>query len=368
MKISQTSSQRLTLRLSSWQGWLMSSLFMVVGVVGLVWMSEKAVLECDRATTGQCTLTRGGFFNQQSRSFAVASLRAVEVDANEDSDGNGSYRVLLITDGGNLPLTGAYNSNLYKNSQLADQTNRFLQTPTQSTLSLAYDRRWVGLLVLFCFGGVGLLMLLNSRVATCEFDKSTNRFAIRLWGLLGSDSRQYPLQQLLGLRVELFQDLNADSADTKRDGISSRLTLVLKNGEVMPLEKMYAGNSIKQAKLARQVHGFLRLPMLLQWNASQVVIDQGKIALPLITGGVAQRLATIETCQQTLRQDSDNVDAYQQLATALSMQGQKDQAKQLLESARGRCQSYGEFDKAAHLDHVLILLKLKGKTNWWDFT
>lgn len=368
MKLSQRSSQQLTLRLSSWQGWLLSALFMAVGVGGLVWMSEKAVLDCDRATTGQCTLTRGGFFNQQSRRFAVASLRAAEVDTSEDSDGNGSYRVLLITDGETMPLTRAYNSNFHKNTRLATRANQFIQTPTQPTLSLAYDRRWVGLFMLFCFGGVGLLMLLNSRVATCEFDKSTNRFALRLWGLLGSDSRQYPLQQLLGVRVELFQDLNADSAKTKRDGISSRLTLVLKNGEVIPLEKMYAGNSIEQEKLARQVHGFLRLPMLPQWNASQVVLDQGKVALPLITGGVAERLATIETCQQTLRRDADNVDAHQQLATALSMQGQKDQAKQLLEAARSRCQGYGEFDKAAHLDHVLTLLKLKGKTNWWDFT
>lgn len=362
MKVSQTSSRQLTLRSVPWTTGLVSILFIAVGLVSAVLFGEKSVLECDRAGVGQCTLSHWNLANSQTRTFAIASLQEAEVDTSKSSDGD-THRVVLLTHEGAVPLTRSYDSNRRKSVRQAAAANRFIQTATMPQLRLGRDRRWVGLLVLFCFSGGGLLLLINTKVATCEFDKSTNRLALRLQGLLGSKSHHYSLQQISGLRVELSQ--RAASKDDKKEP-SSRLTIVLKTGEVIPLSKIYAGDTATQAKVARQVHEFLRLPLLPHWDSSQVMLDQTKIALQIMTGGTAQRLATIERCQQTLRQDPNDVEAHHRLAAALSMQGQKDQAKQLLESARGRCQSYGEFEKAAHLDHVLSLLKLKHGVKWWE--
>ncbi|PSN12406.1 hypothetical protein C7293_20275 [filamentous cyanobacterium CCT1] len=114
------------------------------------------------------------------------------------------------------------------------------------------------------------------------------------------------------------------------------------------------------------MHEFLRLPLLPPWDASKAVRAYTKLAMPMFTGGQSQRLAAIAESQQALHQNPDEVEPYQRLAMALSFQGQKDQAKQVLESGRSRFQSYGEFEKAAYLDHMLSLLKLKGKTHWWE--
>lgn len=364
MKVRQTSSRHLTLRSVPWTTGLVGIVFIALGLGVGALFGEKSLLECDRAGAGQCTLSRSNLINSQTRTFAIASLQGAEVNTSNSSDGD-TYRVLLLTSEGAVPLTHVYDSNWSKSARQADEANRFIQTPTMPSLRLGRDRRWVGGLIMFFFSGGGLYLLIKTKVATCEFDKSTNRMALCLQGLLGSESRQYALQQILGLRVELSQKANPEDDDDEK-GPSSRLTLVLKTGEVIPLSRIYTNDTAEQEEVARQVHEFLRLPLLPQWNVFQVVLDQGKIALPLITGGAAQRLAAIEACQQTLRQDPNDVEAYQRLATALSMQGQKDQAKQLLESARGRCQSYGEFDQAAHLDHVLSMLKLKDNDKWWE--
>ncbi|WP_035984691.1 tetratricopeptide repeat protein [Leptolyngbya sp. KIOST-1] len=362
MKVSRQSANLLTLRSRSWTLWLISPSLVVIGlVVGTVAVG-KSVLQCDRATTGQCTLTHSNTFNQKTQTFPITDLEEAEVFSSRNSEGDSRYLVLLQTNQGSIEFNRGYSDDWFRANNQADRVNRFLQTQTMSRLYLREDNRWLGWLFMLCFSGVGLLMLLNTKVMTCSFDKSANRFSLRLVGLTGSRQYQGSLQQILGMRLDLLSQAREDDDDS----IGARLAIVLKNGETIPFAKVYSGDADKLAVVIRQVNDFLRLPPLPAWDAADALKAQTKIALPMVTGGAAQRQTAMAESQQALRQNPDDVEAYQRLATALSMQGKKDQAQQLLETARIRFQSRGDWNQAAYLDYVLGLLRLKGKTHWWE--
>ena len=365
MKVSRQSTSLLTLRSRSWDSWLISPLLIGVGLAVSTLLVGKSVLECDRAVSDQCTITHSNAFNQETRTFPIASLQEAKVETSRRSSGSRSNRtsqVVLLTSDGRVPLSRVYTSGWGKHTRQADQANQFIATPTIARLYLSQDTRWIGAIVMLFFGGGGLVLLLNTKVTTCTFDKSTNQCTLRLVGLTGVNRYQCSLPQILGMRVDLSGQTKAGDDDKP----NSRLTIVLKTGETIPLAKIYGGDLAKHESVARQVHEFLRLPLLPPWDASKAALAYTKVALPLMTGGQSQQLAAIAECQQTLHQNPDDVKTYQRLAIALSAQGQKEQAQYLLETGRSRFQSYGEFEKAAHLDYLLTLLKLKAKTHWWE--
>lgn len=390
MKISRQSADRLTLRSLSWTTWVMSGVLMGVGLGTGALLMGRSTFDCDRTQSDQCTITHDYLLRYRTESFPLVTLQGAEVQTAPASDSNDTYRLLLLTREGPVPFTQSFSSNWSRYTSQANQVTRFVQTPSQPQVRLHQDSRWLGLLVLLSFGGVGLLMLINNKVVTGEFNKSTNTFTLCQWGLTGVNRYSIPLQQIAGLRAEftqggherssrelstkelnvkvakpfIAQDYAADDSDD--DTCSARLSIVLKNGAAVPLTRVYAGDPERQEQYARQISEFLRLPPLPAWNASAVIRQQVKIALALLTGGKEKQRTAVQTSQTTLRQDHFNVEAYQRMATALSMLDKKDAAKRLLETARARCQSQGEFDKAAHLDHVLALLRLKDRSKWWD--
>lgn len=348
MKVSRT-ARRLRLRSQAWQTWWVSLVCFGAGAMGWLLLAQTSELRCDRSLTSQCQLTHRRPRQTTTHQFSIASLREATLDIDFD-DGDTLYRVLLVTDEETLPLSSLYTSNGGGQRRRVNQINQFLQTPTDPSLRLRQDTRWLGLVFLGAFGFGGLLLLLSNRTIDCTFDKDTNQFSLRLWGLRGATTHQHPLSNLLGMRVEQSTDKDTDT---------SRLTVVLKTGEAIPLSIVYTGTFEAHASLARQVQEFLRLPPLTPWNSSSMTAAQAKLALDLMVGGQAKRQATMADCRARLRHDPFHLESHQGLASALVMEGQKDEAKRLVETARAQAQRLGESTVAAQLDHLLELLKLK---------
>ena len=74
-------------------------------------------------------------------SIPMGELQRAEVEVNEDSDGD-TYRVVLITENGRIPLSEVYSSGERGKRARANQINAFLSNPEQMSLRIQQDHRW----------------------------------------------------------------------------------------------------------------------------------------------------------------------------------------------------------------------------------
>jgi hypothetical protein len=139
-------------------------IFLTIGLlVGLVFAKQYA-FECERLSPqtdeGNCELTAAGFRGTETTSFPISELQGARVASNYDSeDRSTTYRVEILTERGELPITPVWSSGQQSKQEMADEIEQFAQNQSISNLAIAQDDRWFGYLFLFIFGGVGLAMI-----------------------------------------------------------------------------------------------------------------------------------------------------------------------------------------------------------------
>ncbi|MEN9252904.1 MAG: hypothetical protein Q6K99_05745 [Thermostichales cyanobacterium BF4_bins_65] len=151
------------------------------------------------------------------------------MEASEDDEGDSTYRIVLLTDSGRVPLTEYYSSGLQKHRVLKDKVDQFINS-NQPHLDISQDDRWMGVLIGGSFSGFGLLFLLpvfNS--TTITFDKSQGKFYIHEVSLFTNRRHEYPLYQLQRLEKRESTDSDGDTTYS--------LVAVLTSGEHLSLPK-----------------------------------------------------------------------------------------------------------------------------------
>ncbi|MBD0335605.1 MAG: hypothetical protein ICV62_08955, partial [Cyanobacteria bacterium Co-bin13] len=309
--------------------------------------------ECSRTAAAQCELVQSSPLGSRSRTFPIASLQQAGVETHRNSDGDYTYRVVLTTDQGLVPLTNAYSSGNGFHQNRAAQINQFIQTPTASSLRIHQDDRWLGLLFLLLFSGSGIaLTLFVGKVVTCDFDKGMGQLTFTQRGLLKTETIRHPLHHLVGVTLQ--------RSSGSKGGYTYRVAMVLKSGETLPLTSYYDSGKRDKEKTADTIRSFLGLSASPDWHEDPTVtLTQVGNVMNLVVGGKGKRQETIADCQNQIRQDPYNADAYYTLAMALVMQGEKEHARQILEAGRVRCMQNGEAEKALRLDQAIQQFGLK---------
>lgn len=328
--------------------WLMGGVFTTVGLAVGLTLGGETTLECDRTLpSAQCQITSSSWIETHTQTLPVNQMLGAEVESSHSSDGGYTYRVVMLTQEGRVPLTDVYSSGMTHYSDQAKQINQFLQNPDQPHLRLRQDNRWWGLLFLVAFGGGGLAILFGfGKIVTCEFDKTLGQLMLTRQGLLGGPrQQQYSLRQIVGARVERSHG---------SDGDTFRSALVLQSGEGIPLTSYYSSGRAKEERTVACISTFLGL------SAGEPTIETGAVAvaqvgdvLSMVIGGKSKRQETIADCENQIRQDPYNADTYYTLAMALMMQGEKSQARQALETGRARCMRRGDEASAQRLDKAI---------------
>lgn len=352
MKIMQQTSTHLTLKKMPYLGWLLGGIFILAGVGGGVLLGSKTSLECDRTPPSQCQLSHRYAWGDRTQQFAIESLREAVVDERRDSDGDRTYQVVLELQNESLDLTPYSSSGAQRHRNYAEQINRFLANPSQTTLEINDDARIWGLLLVIPFASVGSLLLLLSPQVICDIDKYRGTLILQRRGLLGRADRTVAIRDIVGVQLQR-------SASGRN---SSRIALLLKSGEAVPFSRAYTNGVTDGVADKRQVVELLQtflgtaseVPTEIAYEMPTQVM-QGLMAL---IGNPSRRKEVIAESEARVRQNPDDVEAYCTLGVVLSMEGDRKKAREILEKGRSHLMRQGKVAEAQQLDQLLESMRL----------
>ncbi|NER49594.1 MAG: hypothetical protein F6J86_25545 [Symploca sp. SIO1B1] len=141
-------------------------LLMGGGGIALLFFVDLTTLECKRlepsTNQGQCQLTSNGVLGSDVTTIPIKSLQGAKL---KGSSGRGTtYRIELLTAEGTVAVTGVYTSGRRSKQQQVEQIRSFVEDPTQVSLNIKQDSRWIGYLFGVAFGGVGVLFVLSALI------------------------------------------------------------------------------------------------------------------------------------------------------------------------------------------------------------
>ncbi len=215
-------------------GVLFGAPFFLAGLAVILFIGNLSALKCDRVAATQiaCKLTSANILRQKIVPIEAGQLQGAEVQVNEDSDGD-TYRVVLITKSGKIPLTDVYSSGIgTKYRENVDKINSFIGNPAQESLLIQQDDRWFA----YPFGGIFMLVgggiILGSLrwkfQTSCIFNKSTGKMYLTEQSLIESESKEWMLHHIKEAKAIAGTDSDGDKTYNTK--------LILKSGEEIALE------------------------------------------------------------------------------------------------------------------------------------
>jgi hypothetical protein len=132
------------------------SFFVVVGLVAIIIFEELSTLTCQRVqpTQGSCQFVRSRLLGSDEQTIPLNQLQSAKVDVSISSKGGSAYRVVLLTDGGEVPFTIASSSGAEEKQENAHRINAFIANPGKTSLRVEQDDRWSA----YFFGGMFILL------------------------------------------------------------------------------------------------------------------------------------------------------------------------------------------------------------------
>jgi hypothetical protein len=133
-----------------------------VGTTALA--AKLTTLDCERlaqqVNKGNCQLTSSSLLGKDTRTIELSSIQRAEMQR-RNQDGKLLYRVVLITNDGDVPFVRSWSSGDSGKQAKVDNINGFLQNSGQASLLIKQDDR----LLFYGIGGVlsllGLLVWLS---------------------------------------------------------------------------------------------------------------------------------------------------------------------------------------------------------------
>lgn len=135
---------------------LVGSFFVVAGLGAIMIFGELATLTCQRVqpTQGSCQFVRSRLLGSNETTISLNQLQSAKVDVTVSGKGGGTYSVVLLTDGGEVPFTTASSSGAEEKQENADRINAFIANPGKTSLRVQQDDRWFA----YIFGGIFILL------------------------------------------------------------------------------------------------------------------------------------------------------------------------------------------------------------------
>lgn len=136
-------------------------IFFITGLAVMLFLGQKVTLDCDRTSPAEanCTLLSANMVSARETIIPIPELTGAVLDVSHGEDGD-TYRVLLTTTSGSLPMTSYYSSGLSAKLLAVDKVNSFVLYDTMQTLFIkADDRIWIAIFS-GIFAGSGALLLL----------------------------------------------------------------------------------------------------------------------------------------------------------------------------------------------------------------
>lgn len=126
------------------------------------------------------------------------------------------------------------------------------------------DSLGVGLAVSSLLLGVGLFLLLRSRVLGCCFDQDTGALTLTHRSLLKTEVATFPLADIIKVKLETAQlgrqpHPPLEPTPPKSPTIAYRVVLILASNQPLPLTNQYSEDREGQRKVAQAIAEFLNI-------------------------------------------------------------------------------------------------------------
>ena len=234
MKVIEETSDRLQLRANQLSaiilGVLFGTPFFIAGLFVIAKIGKLATLTCDRtaSTVLECQLSTTGLLDTQTT--AIAQLLGAEVQTSESSDGD-TYRLLLKTERGEVPLTEVYSSGRRGKSRKAALINAFVSNPSQTSLTIQQDDRWFaypfGGIFVLAGGGIIIGSLSMDLITIYDFDRRMGQLSLTQRGLFRTKVTEQMLHEIQQVQLQTQVDSDGDTTYSA--------SFKLRSGEEMPL-------------------------------------------------------------------------------------------------------------------------------------
>jgi hypothetical protein len=231
MKVIHQSPNQLTLQFHPWFKWMLVSVFNFCAIVCLLAIVAASwdTFDCHRNVSvpseGQCRLTHHTWISQRQRSWQLQQIKGVTLE-HEGFYRGGSprYRIDLQTTEGivNLPLVTPYSN---RPPSIAEKIRQFLNQSERSSFQAQRDERSYTFFCLkLCLAFAALFAILGQSV-TLEINRDSQQLTLRRRNLLGTRTREYPLDQIAKVIVQKKRG--------GKFGPMGRVAIVLKNGKTI---------------------------------------------------------------------------------------------------------------------------------------
>ncbi len=253
MDILYHSDEILGLRSRHWRlFFLMGIVFTLSSILVFILFGQSITLACNRLNTmnPSCTLSRiliGFTLKEQT----IDELHFARIAENTDSDGDSTYRIILETGEGNVPLRSYSSSGRQKKADVVEEINAFLKDNRQPTLSLHYTGG-PNMVLTLVFSLIGILEIIfgyMGRYNVWHIDKTEHLLTHSRKGLRGTMVTEYALDEVSGAIVESSRDSDGDR--------TYRITFTTKTDERIPVTSWYSSGYKKKQEAVDLIVAFL---------------------------------------------------------------------------------------------------------------
>jgi hypothetical protein len=252
MKIMQQTDTKLVLRP---RGGILIAILGVLFVLmsgGMFYgFGQTTDLVCKREPSGsmECRLARSLLgFSLSDR--PLEALQGAYVAESRDNDGDITYRVMLETGGGTVPMTSYTSSGYGKKAAAADQINQFVDG--RSPNLTIRQGGIIGMIASGVFLVVSLLMIvggIQSRFTSWTFDLAGGMVTQHKETLTGVRNRSYPLDDVKSVNVGRSRDSDGDT--------TYRVELFSSQEGPIPLTRAYSSGYRKKKQAATIIQHYL---------------------------------------------------------------------------------------------------------------
>jgi hypothetical protein len=209
------------------------SMSFLVGLAIIIFFGSRADLKCDRSESKlvACEFTSSNLLSTSITPIPLGQLISAKVEESSSTDGS-TYRVLLFTKNGTIPMTIFFSNGIANHQKDADEINNFLKGIDRSSLQIHQDSRWFAYTsggIFALIGGVFIYASIFRKIQTsCVFDKTAGRMFLNEQILWQTETREFFLHDIK--EVQILEDTDSDGDKTYRT------QAILKSGEKILLQ------------------------------------------------------------------------------------------------------------------------------------
>lgn len=234
---------------------------LVIGVLMLLslplwvyFLGRTTTLTCERPPSGspRCALTRtvlGLTVEEQP----LEALSGAYVSDSRDSDGDTTYRIVLLSGRQEIPLTNYWSSGYRKKQNTVNEINAFVEKTRSPTLEVQAGTS-AGWIVAGVDGTIGFVMVVigtQLMFTTWTFDRSQGQIVKQRETPIGVRTQTYALNDIMGVRVGSSRDSDGDR--------TYRVELLTRADEVIPMTVGYSSGYKKKQQTVILLQSFLGL-------------------------------------------------------------------------------------------------------------